>query len=274
MVKAFQANQETATAVNPETLIAILSTGDPGPAYTYIRRLIQKHGGTMQSVSDHQAFATMRSLAKSEGLAVEPAAAVAFSGLEKMVREGIIRPGEIVVVNCTGHTFPAEKHVLGEHWAVDLSLEEKSRDLHEGLHAALERLDEKTTTVLVIDDNPNDALLIRRFLEARKNYRVFHAQEPWDGLSQAKQRLPDLIILDLTMPELDGFSVMEKLKLDQRTRKIPIIVVSAKDINEEDRARMNGYIEAIYQKGSLPPRAFVDQVVEVIENKSVHKGES
>ena len=67
---------------------------------------------------------------------------------------------------------------------------------------------------------------------------------------------------------------MEELKLDKRTRHIPIIVVSAKDINDEERQRLNGHIEAIYQKGALPPRAFAEQVIEVLEHKTAHKGEA
>ena len=77
---------------------------------------------------------------------------------------------EMVVVNCTGHTFPVEKHVLGDQWAVDVHLSEgQSPAPREGLQAALENLDEKTTTVLLIDDNADDALLIRRLLEGTKH---------------------------------------------------------------------------------------------------------
>ncbi len=271
MVRAFKAGKDVAEPVVPETRIAILSTGDPGTTYTYLWQLIQRYGGTMESVSDSEAFATMRTLAKTDGLAVEPATAVAFAGLEKMKKSRQIKPNDLVVVNCTGHTFPVEKHVLGDQWAVDVQLGDIQGRLQEGLHAALERLDEKTTTVLIIDDNPNDALLIRRFLEARKNYRVFHAPDGNDGLNQALQRRPDLIVLDLTMPNMDGFTVMEELKLDTRTQHIPIIVVSAKDITDNERQRMSGYIEALYQKGSMPARQFVDQVVEVIEQKTSNK---
>jgi threonine synthase len=103
-----------------------------------------------------------------------------------------------------------EKHILGEQWRVDLTLSEQQQPVpREGLISALESLDEKTRTILIIDDNADDALLIRRFLEARKSYRVFHAKDGREGLTQASQRLPDLIVLDLTMPELDGFSVLE-----------------------------------------------------------------
>jgi len=120
-----------------------------------------------------------------------------------------------------------------------------------------------------MDDNPDDAMLLRRFLEARKNYRVFQASDGWDGLTQARQRLPDLIIMDLMMPNLDGFAVLEELKLDVRTADIPVIVVSAKDLSDTERDKLAGNIEALYQKGSLPPGMFVDQVVEVIEQKTI-----
>jgi len=272
MVHAFQAGKETAEAVIPDTRIIILSTGDPGKSYTYLWELTRKFGGAMEAVSDAEAFAAMRALAKSEGMAVEPAAAVAFAGLEKMLKNGTIRPDERVVVNCTGHTFPVEKHVLGDQFAVDIHLSEgQSPAPREGLQAALENLDEKTTTVLLIDDNPDDALLIRRLLEARKTYRVFHAQDGWEGLALARQKLPDLIVTDLMMPGVDGFGLVEELKLDLRTHGIPVVVVSAKDITPEERKRLNGHIEALYQKGSLSTRKFVDQVIQVIEDKAENK---
>lgn len=197
---------------------------------------------------------------------VEPATAVAFAGYEKLLKTGTIQSEETVVINATGHTFPVEKHVLGDQWAVDIHLSETQAPApQEGLQAALEHLDEKTKTVLLIDDNADDALLIRRLLEARKSYRVFHAHDGWEGLSMARQKLPDLIVSDLTMPGIDGFGLVEELKLDPRTRHIPVILVSAKDITTEERRRLNGHIEAVYQKGSLPPRKFVDQVVSKIE---------
>lgn len=274
MVRAFKAGKDTAEPVIPDTSIIILSTGDPGASYTHLWNITQKYGGIMESVTDAEAFSAMRSLAKSEGMAVEPATAVAFAGLEKLLKNEIIRPEELVVVNCTGHTFPVEKHVLGDQWAVDVHLSEGQTPApREGLQAALENLDEKATTVLLIDDNPDDALLIRRILEARKSYRVFHAKDGWEGLSMARQKLPDLIVSDLTMPGIDGFGLVEELKLDPRTAHIPIVVVSAKDITEEERQRLNGHIQALYQKGSLTPRKFVEQVVQTIEEeKNGEKG--
>lgn len=274
MVRAFKAGKDVAEPVIPDTHIIILSTGDPGKAYTYLWNLTQQYGGAMESVTDLEAYSAMQSLAKSEGMAVEPATAVAFAGLEKMLKNGTMSPEETIVVNCTGHTFPVEKHVLGDQFAVDVHLsEDQSPAPREGLQAALENLDEKTTTVLLIDDNPDDALLIRRLLEARKTYRVFHAQDGWEGLALARQKLPDLIVSDLMMPGIDGFGLVEELKLDPRTKDIPVVVVSAKDITSEERKRLNGHIEALYQKGSLSTRKFVDQVIQVIADKSAEQGE-
>jgi threonine synthase len=269
MVLAFKAGKDVAEPIIPETRIAILSTGDPGRTYTHLWQLTQQYSGSMESVSDREAFDSMIKLAKSEGMAVEPATAVAFAGLEKLIAQGKIKGDELVVVNGTGHTFPVEKHVLGDQWAVDVHLSDTQQSApREGLIAALEHLDEKTTTVLIIDDNPNDSLLIRRLLEAKKAYRVFLANNGSDGLKQARERLPDLIVTDLTMPEMDGFTVLEELRKDKRTSDIPVIVVSAKDITSEERKRLNGHIEALYQKGSLSPRAFVEQVVQVLgDNK-------
>jgi len=274
MVRAFKAGKDIAEAVIPETSITILSTGDPGKSYTYLWNLTQVYGGTMESVTDAEAFSAMRALAKSEGMAVEPATAVAFAGLEKLIRNGVIQSDETVVVNCTGHTFPVEKHVLGDQWAVDVHLsKDQSPAPREGLQAALINLDEKVTTVLLVDDNSDDALLIRRLLEGHKAYRVFHAKDGWEGLAMARQKIPDLIVSDLTMPGINGFGFIEELKLDPRTKEIPVVVVSAKDITPEERKQLNGHIEAVYQKGSLPPRRFVDQVVQVLEEKTVEQGE-
>ena len=274
MVQAFKVGKDVAEPVIPSTRIIILSTGDPGKSYTYLWNIIQQYGGIMESVTDLEAFSAMRTLAKSEGIAVEPATAVAFAGLQKMRTNAVIQKDELAVVNCTGHTFPVEKHILGDQWAMDVHLsQDQSPAPREGLQAALNNLDERATSVLLIDDNADDALLIRRLLEGKKAYRVFHAKDGWEGLSMARQKLPDLIITDLTMPGIDGFGLVEELKLDPRTRSTPVVVVSAKDITPDERKRLNGHIEAVYQKGSLPPRKFVDQVIQVIEEKNGEQGE-
>ena len=268
MVQAFKAGLSVAQPVVSSTLIAILSTGDPGAMYTRLWQLTQAYGGAMESVSDEAAFAAMRRLAQAEGLAVEPATAVAFAGLETLLASGQIASDELVVVNGTGHTFPVEKHVLPEQWNINLHLTDTQQSVPQaGLLVALEHLDEKTTTVLLVDDNADDALLIKRLLETRKSYRVYHVTDGEAGLAAARERLPDLIVLDLTMPRLNGFEVLAALRSDPATHAIPVIVVSAKDISAAEQQWLTAQASALYQKGSLPTRAFVEQVVEVINTK-------
>jgi threonine synthase len=74
-----------------------------------------------------------------EGLSIEPAAAVAFAGLFKLVKQGVIGSEEIVIVNCSGHTMPIESRLLGEGWSkdVELPLGELPETPDEGLLAAL-----------------------------------------------------------------------------------------------------------------------------------------
>jgi threonine synthase len=265
MVQAFAAGKSKADPVVPETRITVLATGDPGMSYELLFKASQTYGGHMLDVTDEEAFAAMRLLAKTEGISVEPATAVAFAGLDKLVEQGIIKPDEIVVVNCSGHTFPVEKYIMDEENVLDVRLTEptiipKGAPV-DGLGAALKRLDEQVTTIVVIDDNPMDSRLIRRLLQAKKPYRVFEANSAMEGLEIIRDRLPDLVVSDLTMPEMDGFALLEELKKDPLTAKIPVIVVSAKDLTPEDEKRLAGQTASIWLKGSFSTQDLVEHVV-------------
>jgi len=276
MVKAWQADAEEAEPVVPHTRITVLSTGDPGQGYKMLRKACKETGGTMIAVNDGEAFRSMRRVARVEGYSVEPATAVAFSGLEKLVAEKIISPDDYVVLNCSGHTFPAEKHILEDQYVLDLQLgdnqDEPSKNtnnkVEEGLGAALERLDEQVTTIVVIDDNPQDSRLIRRLLQSYKNYRIFEAHSPLDGIDLVKHRKPDLVVTDLTMPEMDGFDLLKALKEDSDTANIPVIVISAKTLTGTDQKRL-GKAESVWQKGNFNTRQLVDHVVKTLGGEDV-----
>jgi threonine synthase len=119
------------------------------------------------------------------------------------------------------------------------------------LLAALSCLDQgdQETKVLIIDDQADDILLIRRILEAQPQYRLFEAYDGQSGINLVRKSKPDLIILDLMMPEIDGFAVLETLKREPDTRDIPVIVVTAKVLTEEERHRLLGQVEALLRKG-------------------------
>ncbi|PJF44435.1 MAG: hypothetical protein CUN55_04065, partial [Phototrophicales bacterium] len=272
MVTAWQQDLEEAEPVVPRTRIAVLATGDPGQGYKILRQACKEGGGTMISVSDGETFRAMRRLARVEGYSMEPATAVAFAGLEKLVQEGLIQTDDYVVVNCSGHTFPAEKHVLEDQYVLDLQLGQLDEDtqavshrsIEEGIESALATLDEQVTTVVIIDDNPQDSRLIRRLLQTYKNYRVFEANDPRDGFELIKQRKPDLIVTDLTMPDMDGFELIDALKQDPNVRDIPVVVISAKTLTPEERQKLESQTESLWQKGSFNTRELVDHVVKTL----------
>ena len=265
MVRAWDKGLDEAEPVIPDTLITVLSTGDPGEAYKILKKACDTYGGAMVSISDGDAFRSMRRVARTEGFSVEPAASVAFAGLEKLIQEGYIQSDEIIVVNCSGHTFSAEKHALEDQFFVDLEMSPgfgiKKSD---GLEAALAQLDEKVTSIVVIDDNPHDSRLIRRLMQRYKQYRIFEAHNGPDGIDLVKQRRPELVLLDLTIPGMDGFAILEELKNDKRTSDIPVMIISGKELTSDQHAFLNSKAESILQKGSFSGKELINNVAEMI----------
>ncbi|MFM7140991.1 MAG: pyridoxal-phosphate dependent enzyme [Alphaproteobacteria bacterium] len=100
--------------LSPDTRIETLATGDPGRTYTLLRDRVNETGGVFESVGDEDAFRAVRMLARMEGISAEPASGVAFAGLLKLVRAGVVQPTDTVVVNCSGHTLPAEASLFHE----------------------------------------------------------------------------------------------------------------------------------------------------------------
>jgi signal transduction histidine kinase/CheY-like chemotaxis protein len=103
--------------------------------------------------------------------------------------------------------------------------------------------------ILVVDDDPDVRQLIRRTLE-REGYTVAEAEHGRAALEYLQARAPGLILLDLMMPEMDGFEFVAEVRKRDAWRAIPIVVVTAKHLSAEDRQRLNGYVERVLQKGT------------------------
>lgn len=261
MVAAWNSGKATAEPVtSPCTRIATVATGDPGIAYEVLASLMRQTGGTFLAVSDEEAFRAMHAMAKMDGFSMEPAAAMACAGAIKMVREGLIRPDETVVICCSGHTFAAEKHLFGDDWAhnIDLSSEEPtasdtvtSSPPEEGLLAALEQLGSRVRQIAVIEDDLDAARLLRRILQAQGDYDIVEAHDGRSGIALVERTRPDLILLDLMMPEVDGFQVIEYLKANPALRDIPIIVITAAVLTAAERTRLGDHVRSLLRKGSF-----------------------
>ena len=256
MVHAWQQGRDKALPVaSPKTLIETLATGDPGRSYTVLRQMmLENNGGTFISSSDEDTFRAMHFLAKMEGLSVEPAAAVAFSGLIHLVRSGEIGRDEVVVVNNTGHTFPIESAILGEGWSHDINLSHPAlqESQEEGLLAALSKVaSDRYPRVLIVDDQPEARQLLRRILQSQGNFTLFEASNGKEAIEVAQKERPNLILLDLMMPEMDGFAVMDALQKDKSTAEIPVVVVTAKELTPQEKQRLRGRIQNLLQKGDF-----------------------
>ncbi len=274
MVLSFKKGLQRAEPVlNPQTRITTVATGNPGPAYTHLQRIIRDHGGAFESVSDEEAFRAMHVLAKLDGVSMEPAAAMAFAGLFKMVQQGTIKPDDLVVVNCSGHTFPVEKHLLDEGWVRSLDVESQTPEeqrltlplpQEEGLLASLEHLDDRVKSVAIIEDEPDAARLLRRIIQSRGGYQIFEARNGREGLDLIRQHRPDLVLLDLMMPEIDGFTVLSTMKQENEIADIPVIVITAKELTVQERRRLSGHVESLLQKGSYTDLELLDDLVDVL----------
>jgi threonine synthase len=265
MVHAWKQDRELAIPVQlSTTLIATLATGDPGRSYTLLRqKMLSASGGVFESVTDAEAFRAVHFLAKMEGLSVEPAAAVAFAGLIKLVRSGVIKPTETIVVNCTGHTTPIERNILGDNWSRDLALPAQAMEENseEGLLAALSKVGiDRFPRIAVVDDNPDARRLICRILQSQGNFSLFEATNGQEAVDLVHNEHPNLIILDLMMPEMDGFAVMDRIQSDPATAEIPIIVVTAKELTSAEKNRLQGHIQSLMKKGDFLNDDLLDEV--------------
>jgi len=273
MVHAWKQDKNVADPVtSPRTHIATLATGDPGHTYTILReRMLQGGGGTFESVTDEQAFRAIHVLAKMEGLSMEPASAVAFAGLIKMARSGKIKPTDVVVVNMTGHTMPVEKTILGEGWVQDIEIPEKPPEVkpEEGLLSALSRITPKRySNIAIVDDHSHARRLIRRILQSQGEYTIFEAANGREAVELAQKEELDVMVLDLMMPEMDGFSVLDALKADEKTASISVIVVTAKTLTADEKARLRGRIHTLMRKGEFLDEELAGEIDSLLKNGS------
>jgi CheY-like chemotaxis protein len=116
-----------------------------------------------------------------------------------------------------------------------------------------------TLRILVVDDDPKAVELVAVQL---KDYAsvVLRAYGGRDAIDTAQRELPDLIVLDLMMPDVNGFDVVAALQDRAETARIPVLIVTSKPITAQDRSKLNGYVLAIMDKAGFDRDRFIGEV--------------
>ena len=137
-------------------------------------------------------------------------------------------------------------------------------------------------TLLVVDDEKQNRTLLTELLQ--DDYQILLAKNGVQALERARERIPDLILLDVLMPEMDGFAVIRALKQDDATRNIPVIFISALDSPTDEelglelgavdyiakpfhppivRVRVRNHLQAVRQRRLLEHLALIDSLTEI-----------
>jgi CheY-like chemotaxis protein len=117
--------------------------------------------------------------------------------------------------------------------------------------------------VLVVEDEPDMREMLCRMLEG-KDWTVAEAENGLAALESITRSRPALIILDLKMPVMDGFEMIGELHKHEDWRKIPVVVVSAKELTYEDRQRLQGHVKKILQKGDFTREQLLREVQDTV----------
>jgi len=118
---------------------------------------------------------------------------------------------------------------------------------------------ESVCRVLLVEDDETTREMMRGML-TREGWNVEEAANGRVALEMMQASRPDLVLLDLMMPEMDGFEFAQRLRERPEWHSIPVIVLTAKDITDADRLRLNGYVEKIVQKGAWDRDALLREV--------------
>lgn len=131
------------------------------------------------------------------------------------------------------------KHQLGQALGVmDYLVKPVAR---EALMTVLDRLGERAHRVLVVDDDPQMAHLISRMLETdEREYEVVRAYNGQEGLREMRSQRPDLVLLDLVMPEMDGHDMLAQMQEDADLRDTPVVVITAQEHTPKEERRLSG----------------------------------
>lgn len=176
--------------------------------------------------------------------------------LRELKNHPVCRSIPIIIISISD-----EKKLGFSMGALDYFVKPVSRaELHEALERVhLQRPSRKNPRVLVIDDDKTALDLMQVMLES-EGYRVTKSLNGKEGVRLATEEQPDLIILDLIMPDVSGFNVAYQLKQQSETCGIPIIILTSMDIDDDTRDQMQGFISGIVSKARFTKKDLLREI--------------
>ncbi len=129
------------------------------------------------------------------------------------------------------------------------------------------RTAETTAPVLIVDDKPDQRELLRRILD-HEGVEVMEAANGAEALAKVDARRPSLVLLNLMMPEMDGFQVVETLRSSPENSDIPVVAITGKSLTDEERERLKGWMVNTIEKRSIPEEQLLDRVRELIREQT------
>jgi len=127
--------------------------------------------------------------------------------------------------------------------------------------------------VLVVEDDAGTRDMLRRTLE-KEGWDVVEAENGRVGLAQVAKSQPSLVLLDLIMPQMDGFAFVAELRRSESGRRLPVVVLTSKDITPEDRRRLTGSVELILQKGAASRETILAEIRALLKTAPAAAGGS
>ena len=139
--------------------------------------------------------------------------------------------------------------------------------IQDDLLKAIKRMnaDGQMREILVIDDDVDDLRLTQKMIENSGNFLVTTAENGKDGLEILTNSVPDMIILDLFMPGLNGFDLLEILRSDPRLNHIPILILTGADLTSEQQAQLSEFGKHLFTKGIVKENELLEYIKESLE---------
>jgi CheY-like chemotaxis protein len=132
-------------------------------------------------------------------------------------------------------------------------------------------------SVMIVDDNEFELTQISKIIESQ-NIKPILASGGKECLKLLEVKNPDILILDLMMPGMDGFTVLEEIRKKKETQNLPVIIVTAKDLNKEEKSRLSGNVSALITKSQVNPENLLREIKRIImeleRTKKIHISEN